>query len=319
MNQQFTTEEQPEAIRTLATDAVAGTEEETQSEAETVQQSAIVEQMTADIRQVVGSRSLRHNLYAFGFVSLILTMPWVIYFLNHFNVTDPVPYPLFSKAAKGYISFVLCCTPLMILFIERKFRNRTRNMTGIVETIDDPRMVGPLAEMLAIDSLPERRVVKAKLTRLLPLLKASDAALLNGVQREQLNVFVNPELCKPLQRDFREIFSRSARQRDIDFQLAIFKAYEQVGDSRSIKAVRAVAYPPFGSRRGVPQEIREEAQRCLTFLEMAVEKETASKLLLRPSSASEIMPDTLLRPAMHQNTKEQSDSLLRATNVPNEK
>ena len=315
MNQQFMSDESAEMVVAVETEEQATwAEEETQSETETINQSAIVEQMTADIRQVVGSRNLRRNLYLLGSLALI----WVFYLLESIPAFTPEIAQQVSAASKGYLLFVLLCTPVAILFIERAYRRRTCKKTGSVETIDDLRMVGPLAEMLAIESLPVRRVAKANLTRLLPQLKASDTALLNGVQRKQLNRFVRPDLFNPGQRDIMELFSRSARQRDIDFQLAIFKAYEQVGDWRSLKAVRSVACTAFGLRRGVPSEICEEALRCLTFLEMAVEKENVGRQLLRPSSASDVMPDTLLRAASHLPT-EGAETLLRATNVPDEK
>lgn len=175
-------------------------------------------------------------------------------------------------------------------------------------------MVGPLAEVLAIDDLAVRRMAKANLIRLLPRLRASDAALLNAYQRKHLNRFVGAHLFEIGHRDIRELWSKQARQRDTEFQLAILKAYEQVGDADCLPAVQSLAHPTVHYKL-VPPEVVDAAQQCLLFLEPMLAQDRASKQLLRASSASDVLPDTLLRPAMHNTNPEESASLLRATDA----
>ena len=189
---------------------------------------------------------------------------------------------------------------------------RTLKALHRIEAMDDLRLVGPLAEMLGFGSPSVHDLIKAQLMRLLPLIKESDAALLDRVQRCQLNRFVSIHRYEP--KFFIGLWLKRKQQRkiDTDFQLAIFAAYEQIGDASSLVAVQSLAHPSPEYLKIVPPEIVKAAKRCLTFVSTANRHYGVSKQLLRPASASDVMPDTLLRAANNQPAKDESDSLLRA-------
>ncbi len=291
--------------------------------------SAEVEKMISEMRREVLSNRKRNMIWLIGAVAMCIPFFYLDRLLDFIAFLSPdATQKLFQF---NHIVLALSLVNILLITPIRELRRRNKRFARLfersmermekpckIEEISDLRLVEPLTEVLAIDSVPVRNMAKANLTRLLPLLKASDADLLNASQRKQLNHFVSPRLYEFGYRDIRELWSKRVRARDTYFQLAILTAYEQVGSEDCLPAVQSLAHPSPAYIKIVPPEVVEEAQRCLTFLEMAVEKETISKQLLRPSSASEVMPGTLLRPAMPQPTKVESEALLRAANMPNE-
>jgi hypothetical protein len=159
---------------------------------------------------------------------------------------------------------------------------------------NDVRGVGPLAEALEWPD-PELQAVAMKaLTRLLQQLKATDAHLLNAQQRGNL---------------YRHLNSYQARFHP-DFQIAILKALEQVGDEAAIPHVRRLARSvALGPRQ---QQVRRAAQDCLPFLRNRADQLRVSQTLLRASSATSAAPDILLRPADNRHAAA-PEQLLRAT------
>jgi len=282
-------------------------------EAFEVGQSEEVGRVTAAIRREVRARHKRNVLFTVG--SIVAYIP-AFFFLKLIGTRPDLDVVRYHEVVAIrfliYVGLPSLLLPLLMHMYNRKVRQRTQKTTGKIDALEDLTLVGPLAEVLAIDDLAVRRMAKANLIRLLPRLRASDAALLNAHQRKQLNRFVRPGLFDPSQRDIREIFSRKARQRDARFQIAILKAYEQVGDAESLPYVKSIARPTAQQARIVPVEAVEAANRCLPFLVDLAEQDRASKQLLRPSSASDVLPDTLLRPAMHQTNTQEIASLLRA-------
>ena len=282
-------------------------------EALEVGQSEEVGRVTAAIRREVRARHKRNVLFTVG--SVLAYIP-AFYFLHLIGSKGDPKVAHYDELTA--LRFVICFAlpalllPLLMTVYARKLRKRTQKTTGKIDALEDLTLVGPLAEVLAIDDLAVRRMAKANLTRLLPRLRASDVTLLNAYQRKHLNRFVGAHLFEIGHRDIRELWSKQARQRDTEFQLAILKAYEQVGDAESLPFVKSIAHPIAQQARIVPVEAVEAANRCLPFLIDLAEQDRASKQLLRPSSASDVLPDTLLRPAMHQTNTQEIASLLRA-------
>lgn len=90
------------------------------------------------------------------------------------------------------------------------------------------------------------------------------------------------------------------------FVLELLQALGKVGDGRAVSAVEWLA------RQGETVWLREAAERILPILKERQQRENAPKLLLRPSSACDQTPETLLR-AAPQTTEASPNHLLRAS------
>jgi len=321
-------EDQPDTIETVL--EVLPTPADTKSVTE-------VEQIAAGLHR--GKRLQRRMaLYFIGMPLLILPLVLTMRQIQHLGSGGPLNpehriaflHQIFACVALPVIGSLVTLTLLLstsvarwrigqrakrlALGFEGRDGRQTQSRTITTEAVDDLGAIGSLTEMLEIDSIPVRNMAKAKLTQLLPQLKASDAALLSAAQRRRLNLFLGAHRFDLGYRDIRELWSKQARQRDLEFQLAILKAYEQVGDADCLPAVQSLAHPTVHYKL-VPPEVVDAAQQCLLFLEPMLAQDRASKQLLRASSASDVLPDTLLRPAMHNTNPEESASLLRATDA----
>ncbi len=338
MNQQLTldTETVRVEIPDLASENqldVIETVLEVQTAAATTKNAAEVEQIAARLRREVRRERIRSIAYAGTAGLLYLPLFFTVHQMHQLENRGTVT--LAQHIAYDYrVCFffllpmlVMLLIPLTTIYARWRIRNSAkrlalgfegkhgrgkRKQTGKIEALDDVASIGSQIEMLDIDSIPVRNMAIAKLTQLLPQLKASDNDLLNIVQRKRLNRFVGAHRFGIGHRDIREFWSRQARQRDLAFQMAILKAYEQIGDADCLPAVQSLAHPPPHYAKLVPPEIVDAAQQCLLFLEPMIAQDRASKQLLRPSSATEVRPDILLRASMPKTNIEEAVSLLRA-------
>ena len=154
--------------------------------------------------------------------------------------------------------------------------------------MEDIRCVGALVDVWSAQGSVNytkqvREQAQVALTRLLPRLQAGDAPLLKESQRAVLrNVLTTTGN------------ANSPKDADVDFTLAILKAFETVGDWKSAPQVKRLAEPAN------PKRIRAAAMECLPTLEALAEKQKPGETLLRASSAMEaasVSPEALLRPA----------------------
>lgn len=142
----------------------------------------------------------------------------------------------------------------------------------------DIRAVGPLADMLSWPDPKYWTAAARGLIRLLPQLKASDAALLNVSQRQAI---------------YEKMTMKNARNFS-NFLEAALTALDQIGDADSIPAVERLAQAK--ARNDTEKRIVERAAECLEALKARLERGDIPHQLLRPaSSAAE--PDQLLRSA----------------------
>lgn len=163
--------------------------------------------------------------------------------------------------------------PLCIgaLAIWKSNRNHTARALACFE---DVRTVGALAEAMDYGDRVTRETAGCALCFLLPRMTANDASLLNEKHRVCLNHILDGK--------------------DANLMIAVLKAYEQVGDSRSLPSVRKLAAGQSALfRSGV---VQEAACACLPFLEARAEQEKAGRSLLRPSAVGAVQSDALLRP-----------------------
>jgi hypothetical protein len=170
-------------------------------------------------------------------------------------------------------------------------RTRSQAMEKLA-ALDDLRAIGPLLEALTFAVGVNRYLLTARLTDLLPRLRASDAPLLNQSQRRILY----------------EALSLGDFQQETDLLLAILKALEQIGDAHALPIVTRLASGSSGSKR--EQQVRAAARACLPFLQAQIKRQRLSETLLRanpsPDAEHELLraaaateetaPQQLLRP-----------------------
>lgn len=193
---------------------------------------------------------------------------------------------------------------LMLIWPRSK---RLRHSTGPLSALGDVRLVGPLVEMLRIEDHHVRARAGAALTQLLPHLQASDASLLTTSQRMLLCRVLASPLNDLFRSDLVVMLTRQTKHM-ADLQVAILKAFEQVGDSKALPVVERLATSP--AKTGDQQRVRDAAVACLPALQMRAAQQQAHSTLLRASAARETNPALLLRPADGSVTTE-AEELLR--------
>lgn len=153
-----------------------------------------------------------------------------------------------------------------------------KNATKALAVLDDPAVVGPLAESLEFGDKALAKIATERLTALLPKLKASDASLLLPEQRAILY--------KQLKRQSRQ---------NVEFSVAILKSLEQIGDEKAVAVVRELAQKEPAN----PSQARivAAAKECLPFVEERAEQMRVASTLLRPVDGPGSARETLLRAA----------------------
>ena len=189
-----------------------------------------------------------------------------------------------------------------------------RRLLDALQTLDNPALVGLLtdtlrgaaAEMPAAINWSAVRAMRAALTHLLPRLQATDAHLLNVAQRARLNhelgrgkLSLHPAWCGPQQAEMQAAFD-----------VAILKAWEQVGDENALPVVQKLA----AQRAGTPAQkrVQQAAKSCLPYLETRAGEQRATQTLLRAADLPTTNGDVLLRAAAPQTTRNEAAQLLRA-------
>lgn len=156
--------------------------------------------------------------------------------------------------------------------------------TKVLAQYDDLRGVGLLADMLGFQLEKELRAeIETALIRLLPRMKASDAALMNA---DQYGTLVSV------------LGGRQPAASNTDLMAAILKAMEQLGDEKALPNVTRLAAGSTGYTK-ISGSVQIAARQCLPFLQERVAMRHASAQLLRASTGAEgaTCPEELLRPA----------------------
>jgi hypothetical protein len=187
-----------------------------------------------------------------------------------------------AEFARGDRLLALPLGALTLIFTQSHrlaLTSKHRELASRLAKLDDVQAVGPLAEALEWPDKYIQRIAARALTRLLPRLHASDAALLNPAQRACL---------------YHKLKMENARTQE-NLLIAILKALQQVGDQNAVSYVQALAdrTPFFKEQR----EVRDAASACLPFLQEHAKQTQYSQTLLRASSETSTPPEVLLRPA----------------------
>ncbi|HZO87572.1 MAG TPA: hypothetical protein VFB38_04475 [Chthonomonadaceae bacterium] len=174
-----------------------------------------------------------------------------------------------------WAGLLIAATQLYRLTLTRKHTEIARRLARL----DDVQGIGRLAAALEWPDGEIRAIVMHALTRLLPRLKASDAALLSAEQRACLY----------------RMLKMSYARAQADFILAVLKALEQVGDAAAVPYVARLANSvPHSARQ---RRVREAAIECLPYLQDRAQQSQMRQTLLRASNVSGTAPEVLLRPA----------------------
>ena len=156
----------------------------------------------------------------------------------------------------------------------------------------DPRAVGVLAIAAHDAERAVREPARQALLRLLPHVRADHAA---DITPPQMNALL--EL---------------AFQSESAMQIAVLKAFEQIGDGRAVPVVHNLTFSQH------PQ-VREQAKTCLPFLNERARRAEQSATLLRGTAnpAQIASPRELLRPVNASADNTPPDELLRLDASPN--
>jgi hypothetical protein len=180
--------------------------------------------------------------------------------------------------------------------------HRARNrMMRLIADVDDPRFLGPILSLLAPDTVtgPSAELQWEKYSR--PMVAACKSLLLR-VRTDQ-EVLLDREQMRML------LALLESQSWNIQFQLAILKALEQIGDETAVPIVEKLASGRQHTRgmtmmerwlagRPEPDAVMLAAQECLPFLHLRAQRRQAAQTLLRASANSEALaPEMLLRPA----------------------
>ena len=202
-----------------------------------------------------------------------------------------VPYALYqivNQWREGYIPGVLLALVGGILatqlyrFTLTPQQIRLASKLGSVENVE---AVGPLAEMLSWPDERMKSMAIAALTRLLPRLKTSETHLLGPTQRCVLY----------------DMLRLANARRHAEFQIALLKSLEQVGDLDAVPYVRSLAATNPATRQ--EQRVVAAAAECLPFLEGCAPQNRSSQILLR-AATDEARDAALLRPGGRQTEPE---------------
>jgi hypothetical protein len=164
---------------------------------------------------------------------------------------------------------------------------KRRQATHALSQADEPRTVGVLALVMSEDDSYVHDAARKALYRLLPRVRASDAAYIDAEQMSALLALADSE--------------------DPQMQLALLAALEQVGDERALSVVQDLAV-------NASTAVRNRAIECLPALEARTQRVREQSTLLRGVSAphSAIQSEQLLRPTLSSPTDAAPDELLRA-------
>ncbi len=207
----------------------------------------------------------------------------------------PLPFLVVHHPYSNEIRNAVLCVVFVFfvakMILEQERRQHTNQKCALIQELrEDARCVGLLA-MIAHNRLSDEPVFYATLhlKTLLPRLRAENA------------------------RDFTpqtmDATLRLLNSHDSELVIATCKGLEQVGDMRALSAVMLLA------EQTQNLAVQGAAQECLPYLQARARQQTACSTLLRPSQATRITPETLLRPAPPQYQANAPEHLLRAHNA----
>ncbi len=185
-----------------------------------------------------------------------------------------------------------------------------KRLLDVLAALEEVALIGTILDHIppptAIMVETMRGTLRASLQNLLPRLRASDANLLTEPHRNWLN----HELQRSAFKLSEGWAGKQVAERQANFDIAILKAWEQVGDERALTFVQQLA--TMTAKSPAKKRVREAAEQCLPYLEARVGEQRQTQTLLRASTVPTEAGDILLRAATAQTAPVESEQLLRA-------
>ncbi len=183
-----------------------------------------------------------------------------------------------------------------------------------LETLDNPALLGtlishlPSSDDLITAGRYRRSALLKAIIRILPRLRASDTDLMDADTRKLLN--------QQLGRSTRALSEAWAGARRVEehtaYDVAILKAWEQVGDERALPFVEKLA--GLNARTSAQKRVQQAALECLPYLQSRADQQRVAHTLLRAAQPPVEPGDVLLRAATAYAAPVETEHLLRASN-----
>lgn len=184
-----------------------------------------------------------------------------------------------------------------------------------LETLDNPALLGTLISQMPPDNglIPVQRYRRSAalkaIIRILSRLQASDTALLDDTARGLLN----QQLAKGRQ-SLSEVWGvKREIEEQAAYDVAILKAWEQVGDERALPCVEKLA--SLSARSPAQKRVQQAAHECLPYLQARADRQQVAQTLLRAAQPPVEPSDVLLRAATVHAAHGETEQLLRASSV----
>jgi HEAT repeat protein len=216
----------------------------------------------------------------------VLGLEWLVAYL----FASLMLFVVLVRAAPWYddwsfLTYMLFCAVVLrwvYLVINRMVASpQQRQAAQRLTQLQDKRVVGHLVDFCTWPDALVRQAARKALVSMLPQLQAADASLLSSEQQGVL----------------RGMLHRRHVEAEPGLQIAILKAYEQMGDERALPAVNALATMRSNTKNR--QRVRVAAEECLPFLQQRRQRQVSSQTLLRPTQLNTPEPprEVLLRAA----------------------
>lgn len=193
------------------------------------------------------------------------------------------------------LTFALLCILISTLTAPR----RHSQALDTLHAIADVQAIGPLLDLLPGAFASRRQSMLSLLTLLLPQLQTVDAGLLRPTHRNQL----------------RDALVLGDFGREREYQVAILKAMEQIGNREDLVVVERLAEGESDTWQ--ERQVRDAAQACLPRLREQVEQQKHRDNLLRPASA--VRQEELLHPVFEAGDPAPTQLLRPDQSTPKEK
>ena len=178
--------------------------------------------------------------------------------------------------------------------------------------LDNPALLNtlivglPSESSIDTDQTHLRHSLQKTIARLQTRLGASDTALLD----EQARTLLNAQLGRNRRTLSETWVDAKSAEENAAYDVAILKAWEQVGDERALPYVEKLAAQSAAS--AAQKRVQQAARECLPYLQARADHQRVAQTLLRAAHSPAEPGDVLLRAASASSAPVETEQLLRA-------